>query len=524
MAYQMMSLLYETVPTVQETWIECLGDLSRYRMAVEEEDPRDREVWAGVARFWYSKAADRMPNTGRLYHHLAILARPNNLQQLYLYSRALTSTQAFLSARESIQILFDPVLKDTSSDIDVSFIKVHALLFHHRFDEVQEPMTKFHDLLNTQIGVSHIKWRKPGVHLAVSNIAALFGYGAYHHLRYVFETGNRLSKPPISAEIKHPKEPSLPDAESEKAFRYACQFTFKTFKIILARQGDANVFPFVSITLAFLLTLTKFQSFKDELSSSSKYVVRSLLSAVPWQDLCHFLNTLARSEQNFRTHYETTEFIQPESGEYTVLPEDHWVRGEVFTHTFFPDTWFNNVNSDDEERSIEHASTVKMRAERILWLGYMLASVRFSTLTILIVLLIRFQQNCISYSSATKTWTPKMPDFLLQPPKPLVISTQQPVPSLELPIVDTAMSDAPPLDDPAIALNSQSIEDLQSPRSPSEESEDSPEMKQLDVPDKRAVEPSSPSLTVPNKAFNMVKVVASEMLQAGKTVRLLSSL
>ena len=526
MAYQMMSLLYETVPTVQETWIECLGDLSRYRMAVEEEDPRDREVWAGVARFWYSKAADRMPNTGRLYHHLAILARPNNIQQLYLYSRALTSTQAFLSARESIQILFDPVLKDTSSDIDVSFIKAHALLFHHRFDEVQEPMTRFHDLLNTQIGVSHIKWREPGVHLAVSNIAALFGYGAYQHLRYIFETGNMLSKPPISAEIKHPKEPPPPDAESEKAFRFACEFTFKTLKIILARQGDINVFPFVSVTLSFVLTLTKFQHFKDELTSSSLYVVRALLSAVPWQDLCHFLNTLARSEQNFRTHYETTEFIRSESGDHTVLPEDHLVRGEVFTHTFFPNTWFNNANSDDEEKSIEHASTAKMRADRILWVGFMLASVRLSIPAIFIDdPLITFQQNCISYSSATKTWTPKMPDFLLQPAKPLVISTHHAVPSIEVPIVDTAMSDAPAFDDAAVTLNPQSMEDLQSPRSLSEESEeDSPEMKQLDVPNKHAVEPSSPSLTVPNKAFNVIKHVASEMLQAGKTVRLLASL
>jgi hypothetical protein len=53
-------------------------------MALEDEDIRDRETWAGVARFWYSKAADRSPNLVRLYHHLAILARPNDLQQLHL--------------------------------------------------------------------------------------------------------------------------------------------------------------------------------------------------------------------------------------------------------------------------------------------------------------------------------------------------------------------------------------------------------------------------------------------------------
>jgi hypothetical protein len=52
LAYQMMALLYETVPAFEDTWIECLGDLGRYRMAIEDEDIKDRETWAGVARSW----------------------------------------------------------------------------------------------------------------------------------------------------------------------------------------------------------------------------------------------------------------------------------------------------------------------------------------------------------------------------------------------------------------------------------------------------------------------------------------
>ncbi|GFG17164.1 uncharacterized protein YKR096W, partial [Aspergillus udagawae] len=51
-----------SVRTFEETWIECLGDLARYRMAVEELGMRDRESWAGVARYWYNKAADRNPD------------------------------------------------------------------------------------------------------------------------------------------------------------------------------------------------------------------------------------------------------------------------------------------------------------------------------------------------------------------------------------------------------------------------------------------------------------------------------
>jgi hypothetical protein len=33
LTYSMMALLMESVPSFEETWIECLGDLARYRMA-----------------------------------------------------------------------------------------------------------------------------------------------------------------------------------------------------------------------------------------------------------------------------------------------------------------------------------------------------------------------------------------------------------------------------------------------------------------------------------------------------------
>jgi hypothetical protein len=102
MAYSMMALLYETVPAFEDTWIECLGDLGRYRIVIEDDDIRDREVWTSVSRHWYSRASDRAPTTGRLYHHLAILARPSALQQLYYYTKSLCIEMPFPSARESI--------------------------------------------------------------------------------------------------------------------------------------------------------------------------------------------------------------------------------------------------------------------------------------------------------------------------------------------------------------------------------------------------------------------------------------
>lgn len=80
------------------------------------EDTGDKEAWAGVARHWYSVASERAPMTGRLIHHLAILARPTTLQQIFYYVRLLLLPVAtpFTSAQESPMTLFDPVLNATS--------------------------------------------------------------------------------------------------------------------------------------------------------------------------------------------------------------------------------------------------------------------------------------------------------------------------------------------------------------------------------------------------------------------------
>ena len=59
--YQMITLLYEIIPTFENDWIEMLGDLARYRMAIEVDNIGDRVVWQDVARTWFHEAIDRRP-------------------------------------------------------------------------------------------------------------------------------------------------------------------------------------------------------------------------------------------------------------------------------------------------------------------------------------------------------------------------------------------------------------------------------------------------------------------------------
>jgi hypothetical protein len=191
---------------------QLVRDLGRYRMVIEDEDVRDREIWAGVARSWYTKAADKNPTIGRLYHHLAILARPNALQQMYYYSccgakgqpsaplnrsyfnrhnfRSMICVKPFLEARESILILFDPILGRKPATythalpIDTNFIKAHALQFEglstHKGQHAQDFQTvtgEFTSNLDNHIGRITANWKEQGACISVTNIASWYEYG-----------------------------------------------------------------------------------------------------------------------------------------------------------------------------------------------------------------------------------------------------------------------------------------------------------------------------------------------------------
>ncbi|KAF2477583.1 uncharacterized protein BDR25DRAFT_320839 [Lindgomyces ingoldianus] len=393
LAYQMMALLYETVPAFEDTWIECLGDLGRYRMAIEDEDIRDRETWAGVARSWYSKAADKNPSVGRLYHHLAILARPNALQQLYYYARSLTCVKPFPSARESILTLLDPILgRPTTSyshalPIDTSFIQAHGVLFEKLTPETfEDARFAFQSQLDNHIGRVTAKWKEQGVYIAVTNISGLFDYGSDDSiLRLILElhakqlmrsrTSSRSSTPSdddlsrSSSPVDHDSTiPCITEAEvpakldilsNDFTFSRAYLLTFSTLSLVLRRIGDKNVLPHIHVLLSFLSSF-----------ASIKYVAH-LINHAPWSEITIFLNTLLKSERP--EQLITGPIFPTDQADNQPLPEDYLIRGQIWSQSYFPENWFAREH-DEEERYLELASTIKSRTERILHLGHHLST------------------------------------------------------------------------------------------------------------------------------------------------------
>ncbi|KAE8857068.1 hypothetical protein PTNB29_08135 [Pyrenophora teres f. teres] len=356
LAYQMVALLYETVPAFEDTWIECLGDLGRYRMAIEDEDVRDRETWAGVARSWYIKAADKNPTVGRLYHHLAILARPHPLLQMYYYSRSLASLRPFQNARDSIKTLTDPALDPSkehtinASKVDLSFVKTHALQFEHRsvekdpswtykeFPSDEEssndefpndkefpddgPSPEFLDQLASYtgdldncIGRVTAKWKDLGIYTAVANIAGWFDYGKdYNIVRQAFLAQLYLRASGFSAEsfgnadtdaktaaMNHPDLPKLTvksiddiPIELEDYDKKSCHF--RNAKLI-----TNSTFSLVlrrNGDKNVLPHVNVMLAFLYSLASST-YVSHLMVDA-PFAELVTFLNTLVKTEYQIK--------------------------------------------------------------------------------------------------------------------------------------------------------------------------------------------------------------------------------
>ena len=386
LAYRMMSLLYETVPAFESTWIECLGDLGRYRMAIEEVDMRDREVWNNVARYWYAKAADRNAHVGRLYHHLAILARSDPLQQVYLYSRSLTSVECFHSARDSVRTLLDPVVNNHSSyykalAIDRAFIKLIAILFDkHNVQAFDEHLADF--LQHVGRSMDQIHWKDRGVYVVVSLIGALLDFGSGKSALYqayqnvepenIKETAelkadqNSSQKAPISAVESKETDDVSEVSPHRVSFVKACELLYALIRVTLQRHEDEKVLPSLHVLCVFLLSLF---AINDERSSS---MIKTVYAYVPWKSLARTLDLISMKE---KVKPCESPFQKNGKDDDRPLPEDYLIRGQIWCQDYFPEGWFENAGLDEEERKLELSSTARSRIHRVLSVNRLLRTV-----------------------------------------------------------------------------------------------------------------------------------------------------
>ena len=389
LAYSMMTLLLETVPAFEDTWIECLGDLGRYRMAIEDDNIRDKEVWTQVARQWYLKSANRSPTTGRLYHHLAILARPEALPQLLYYGKSLAVPIPFSAARESIMTLFAPVLYQKSSRrrFISAFVRSHAIIFTSQsLETFDETMDDFISRLDSHIARITKKYLEQGYFLAISNCMALLGYGSEGNpLNILLKSqGSQIQDRDLLMGRTRPDE----NSKATATFQNALSLFNKTLQVHIQRIGDINVLSFLHVILVFIRYMSHVPGAMEILHLN-------------WASLVVMLNSIfALHNPSSYTAIEDPHLPQPDptgrrdsspeppqpdiAGNHTdaspsadafrPFPEEWAMQGLGWTADYFPPAWFHNPNVESEKHYMEAESMrTEHRPQRVLWLAVQIA-------------------------------------------------------------------------------------------------------------------------------------------------------
>lgn len=60
LAYSMKTDLIQRKQSYEDIWMECLGDLERYRMAIEDKCQEHHQLWTEFIRHWYSEPSGRL--------------------------------------------------------------------------------------------------------------------------------------------------------------------------------------------------------------------------------------------------------------------------------------------------------------------------------------------------------------------------------------------------------------------------------------------------------------------------------
>ena len=378
LAYQMMALLYETVPAFLDTWIECLGDLARYRMVIEKEE-ENHAHWGSVAAHWYTMAADRRPEVGRLNHHLGILER-SGLRKLSLYAKALTCAIPFPNARDSLAVLCGPIARDekrtmkTVQSAEASIFAFHAMVIAEQDEGSIAAMSSNAVPLLAEMPTARL--REIGAALAMVNVAGLLGFGSSTNGLWQKYVSRQEPGSGIEASTTIMSEHTVPDVKiSAATFAMSDMrtiFYLRCFSSMIrsydSRSAIWDLLPFAHVMLVHFHSLHRLHEHHptDDPDLGS--------DAVSWTGLSDYLNALALHhpiEASLLDCAREKGFsIPPRKDDAKPLPEDYLLRGLIWTRGYFPSNHFVGHAADEDGRPLMEVEEMQnARAERVLWLG-----------------------------------------------------------------------------------------------------------------------------------------------------------
>ncbi|KAF8212466.1 hypothetical protein K438DRAFT_1958196 [Mycena galopus ATCC 62051] len=336
----------------------------------------EKERWRCIARDWYGSGIADQPGHGKLHHHLGLLSREverEELRGVYHFCKSMTTLHPFMTSRESVLPMWSVTAQARRALPEAHlldlFVLLHGMLFTNiQLDDFQPTLARFIERLEIE-GAEEREW----IMMAIVNVCAVLEYGkptgvlkkaggvgtrdmsgaaAVAQMRVmakraadekdkdnkmdVDEDGAPQQESPAMSEAE-------PDAQAAPAsFRLALQLTFTMLSHVLrcpTRKPSAfarsTLNPYLTVVLTFLATVLKHPQTLDAMERS-----------VPWDDLATFFARIprhmmasqglaeVRSSREERWAMLTTGCAPP-------LPEDwclrgmEWVGRKVYQHGFW---------------------------------------------------------------------------------------------------------------------------------------------------------------------------------------------
>ncbi|KAG6844489.1 hypothetical protein H0H87_006563 [Tephrocybe sp. NHM501043] len=351
-----------------------VGIVAARQLILEPETER----WRNIARDWYGAGLAEQPGTGKLHHHLGLLCREmegEDLKGVYHFVKSMTTLHPFPTSRESILPIWSVANQKRRAHPDTPardlFVLLQGMLFTHiQLDDFTPTLARFVERLSME-DLDEREW----IMMAVINVAAIFEYGRPGSVlgrmggkdsgatiivtkpaapviledeKMDVDVSPRISPNPNASHPPSQLSPPSSEAEAEEApareyplsFKYALQLAFAMLSHVLQHptrtktRGFArpSLNPYLSVLLTFLATILK-----------NPMALGMLERAVPWAELAAFFARVPRSvmAKQGLTNVESGEKRKGEerekdghqrwamltSGAAPPLPEDWCVRG-----------------------------------------------------------------------------------------------------------------------------------------------------------------------------------------------------
>ncbi|KAF7295122.1 PINc domain-containing protein [Mycena indigotica] len=362
----------------------------------------EKERWRCIARDWYGMGIADQPGHGKLHHHLGLLSREVDREELrgvYHFVKrqvqSMTTLHPFMTSRESVLPMWSASAQarralPEARQVDL-FILLHGMLFTNiQLDDFPATLGRFIERLEIE-GADERDWTM----MAVINICAILEYGkvtgvlkkagglgtrepastasAMRVMSKRNQADDDKNKMDVDDEGLQQASPAMSEAEAESteppaAFRFAQDLTFAMLTHVLRHPmhkpspyARSNLNPYLTVVLTFLATIIKHQQ-----------TLLAIERAVPWDELVSFFSNIPRhvmSSQGLLDGGSSREerWAMITTGCAPPLPEDwclrgmEWVARKVYQHGF----WKSGEDKRAEMEVLDDAETIEITDGRI---------------------------------------------------------------------------------------------------------------------------------------------------------------